>query len=49
MCWRVTKGFKDSVLTNNSRGIRNAWHFCYALILVIKAVCSGIGVALLTP
>ncbi|EGQ8118039.1 DUF3265 domain-containing protein [Vibrio parahaemolyticus] len=44
-----TKGFKGSVLTNNSRGIRNAWRFCYALILVIKAVCSGIGVALLTP
>ncbi|EGQ8102599.1 DUF3265 domain-containing protein, partial [Vibrio parahaemolyticus] len=21
--------------------MRNAWHFCYALILVIKAVCSG--------
>ncbi|HCJ4668854.1 TPA: DUF3265 domain-containing protein [Vibrio parahaemolyticus] len=44
-----TKGFKGSVLTNNSRGIRNAWHFCYALILVIKVVCSGFGVALLTP
>ncbi|NOI12223.1 DUF3265 domain-containing protein [Vibrio alginolyticus] len=43
------KGFKSSVLTNNSRGIRNAWHFYYALILVIKAVCGGIGVALLTP
>ncbi|HCH5459000.1 TPA: DUF3265 domain-containing protein, partial [Vibrio parahaemolyticus] len=26
--------------------MRNAWHFYYALILVIKAVCSGIGVAL---
>ncbi|HCH5323796.1 TPA: DUF3265 domain-containing protein, partial [Vibrio parahaemolyticus] len=37
------KGFKGSVLTNNSRGIRNAWHFYYALILVVKAVCSGIG------
>ncbi|EJG0707156.1 DUF3265 domain-containing protein [Vibrio parahaemolyticus] len=36
-------------LTNNSRGIRNAWRFYYALILVIKVVCSGIGVALLTP
>ncbi|EJG0622579.1 TPA: DUF3265 domain-containing protein [Vibrio parahaemolyticus] len=36
-------------LTNCSRGIRNAWHFCYALTLVIKAVCSGFGVALLTP
>ncbi|HCG7969493.1 TPA: DUF3265 domain-containing protein [Vibrio parahaemolyticus] len=44
-----TKGLKGSVLTNNSRGIRNAWHFCYALTLVIKAVCSGFGVALLTP
>ncbi|EGR1594251.1 DUF3265 domain-containing protein [Vibrio parahaemolyticus] len=29
--------------------MRNAWHFYYALILVIKVVCSGTGVALLTP
>ncbi|ELB2748858.1 DUF3265 domain-containing protein [Vibrio parahaemolyticus] len=29
--------------------IRNAWHFCYALRLVIKVVCGGIGIALLTP
>ncbi|HCE4631244.1 TPA: DUF3265 domain-containing protein [Vibrio parahaemolyticus] len=29
--------------------IRNAWHFYYALILVFKVVCSGIGNALLTP
>nr|WP_241670088.1 DUF3265 domain-containing protein [Vibrio harveyi] len=29
--------------------MRNAWHFYYALILVIKLVCSGIGIALLTP
>ncbi|EML0300457.1 DUF3265 domain-containing protein [Vibrio parahaemolyticus] len=29
--------------------MRNAWHFHYALILVIKSMCSGIGVALLTP
>nr|WP_139128363.1 DUF3265 domain-containing protein [Vibrio parahaemolyticus] len=36
-------------LTNCSRGIRNAWHFHYAFILVIKAVCGGIGIALLTP
>ncbi|EIB6495243.1 DUF3265 domain-containing protein [Vibrio parahaemolyticus] len=43
------KGFKGSVLTNNLRGIRNAWHFYYALILVIKVVCGSIGVALLTP
>ncbi|EGQ7920083.1 DUF3265 domain-containing protein [Vibrio parahaemolyticus] len=44
-----TKSFKGSVLTNNSRGIRNAWHFYYALILVVKVVCGGISVALLTP
>ncbi|MCR9897823.1 DUF3265 domain-containing protein [Vibrio alginolyticus] len=29
--------------------IRNAWHFCYALILVIKVVCGSISIALLTP
>ncbi|EIE1275446.1 DUF3265 domain-containing protein [Vibrio parahaemolyticus] len=29
--------------------MRNAWRFCYALILVIKVVCCGHGVALLTP
>ncbi|ENK2025150.1 DUF3265 domain-containing protein [Vibrio alginolyticus] len=29
--------------------MRNAWHFRYALILVIKALCGGIGIALLTP
>ncbi|MBM4837262.1 DUF3265 domain-containing protein [Vibrio parahaemolyticus] len=31
------------------RGIRNAWHFYYALILVIKVVCGGFCIALLTP
>ncbi|EHV9723870.1 TPA: DUF3265 domain-containing protein [Vibrio parahaemolyticus] len=29
--------------------MRNAWHFHYALVLVVKVVCGGIGVALLTP
>ncbi|EHH1051923.1 DUF3265 domain-containing protein [Vibrio parahaemolyticus] len=29
--------------------MRNAWHFHYALFLVIKVVCSGLGIALLTP
>ncbi|HCE2128375.1 TPA: DUF3265 domain-containing protein [Vibrio parahaemolyticus] len=28
--------------------MRNAWHFRYALILVIKVVC-GFCIALLTP
>ncbi|TON47459.1 DUF3265 domain-containing protein, partial [Vibrio parahaemolyticus] len=26
-------------MTKCSRGIRNAWHFHYALIFVIKVVC----------
>nr|WP_078532946.1 DUF3265 domain-containing protein [Vibrio parahaemolyticus] len=29
--------------------IRHAWHFYYALVLVFKVVCGGIGIALLTP
>ncbi|ELV8679850.1 DUF3265 domain-containing protein [Vibrio vulnificus] len=29
--------------------IRNAWHFYYALVLVIKVVCGSISIALLTP
>ncbi|MCU8163935.1 DUF3265 domain-containing protein [Vibrio vulnificus] len=29
--------------------MRNAWHFYYALVLVIKVVCSSFGIALLTP
>ncbi|MCS0298694.1 DUF3265 domain-containing protein [Vibrio alginolyticus] len=36
-------------MTNCSRGIQHAWHFYYALVLVIKVVCGDIGVALLTP
>ncbi|ENQ1533226.1 DUF3265 domain-containing protein [Vibrio parahaemolyticus] len=29
--------------------IRNAWHFYYALCLVVKVVCGSISSALLTP
>ncbi len=36
------KRFKNSVLTNNLRVIRHAWHFYYALILVVKVVCGSI-------
>ncbi|EGQ7949242.1 DUF3265 domain-containing protein, partial [Vibrio parahaemolyticus] len=28
-------------MTNCLRVIRNAWHFCYALRLVVKMVCGG--------
>ncbi|NIY86126.1 DUF3265 domain-containing protein [Vibrio campbellii] len=38
-----------SRITNCLRVIRNAWHFCYALVLVVKVVCGGFGIALLTP
>ncbi|EJG1014432.1 DUF3265 domain-containing protein [Vibrio parahaemolyticus] len=44
-----TKGLKGSVLTNSSSGIQHAWHFWYAVVLVFKVVCGGIGNALLTP
>ncbi|EHH1079052.1 DUF3265 domain-containing protein [Vibrio parahaemolyticus] len=29
--------------------MRNAWHFYYALNLVIKVLCGGFSIALLTP
>ncbi|MCQ9248307.1 DUF3265 domain-containing protein [Vibrio diabolicus] len=29
--------------------MRNAWHFYYALSVVFKVVCGGVGIALLTP
>ncbi|EGQ7761417.1 DUF3265 domain-containing protein [Vibrio alginolyticus] len=38
-----------SRLTNCSRGIRNAWHFYYALALVVKVLCGTFGIACLTP
>ncbi|HAS6199712.1 TPA: DUF3265 domain-containing protein [Vibrio vulnificus] len=40
---------RNKNITNCSRGIRNAWHFYYALALVFKVICGGIGIALLTP
>ncbi|HCH3498668.1 DUF3265 domain-containing protein [Vibrio parahaemolyticus] len=29
--------------------IRHAWHFYYALALVVKMVCGDFGIARLTP
>nr|WP_274064257.1 DUF3265 domain-containing protein [Vibrio parahaemolyticus] len=29
--------------------MHNAWHFYYALGLVVKVVCGSIGIACLTP
>ncbi|EGR2798173.1 DUF3265 domain-containing protein [Vibrio navarrensis] len=36
-------------LTNCLRGIRNAWHYWYAVGFVIQAVCGNFCSALLTP
>nr|WP_216613259.1 DUF3265 domain-containing protein [Vibrio owensii] len=36
-------------ITNCSRVIRHAWHFYYALILVVKVLCGSLGIACLTP
>ncbi|MBV7438042.1 DUF3265 domain-containing protein [Aeromonas sp. sif2416] len=36
-------------MTNCSKAIRNAWYFYYALHFVFELVCSGIGIAFLTP
>ncbi|MBE4517111.1 DUF3265 domain-containing protein [Vibrio parahaemolyticus] len=36
-------------MTNALRRIRNAWHFWYAVSLVIKALCGSFCIALLTP
>nr|WP_196298945.1 DUF3265 domain-containing protein [Vibrio campbellii] len=29
--------------------IRHAWHFYYALVLVVKVLCVSLGIARLTP
>nr|WP_274878899.1 DUF3265 domain-containing protein [Vibrio harveyi] len=29
--------------------IRHAWHFYYALVLVVMVVCGCLGIACLTP
>ncbi|EGR0307410.1 DUF3265 domain-containing protein [Vibrio alginolyticus] len=46
---RFVRQGRKAQLTNCLRVIRNAWHFYYALRLVFKVVCGGIGIALLTP
>ncbi|MDK9782339.1 DUF3265 domain-containing protein [Vibrio sp. B172a] len=44
-----TSYLNPSHITICLRGIRNAWHFHYALALVFKVVYGGFGSALLTP
>ncbi|KAB1519495.1 DUF3265 domain-containing protein [Photobacterium damselae subsp. damselae] len=35
--------------TSALRRIRNAWHFYFVSVLVIKVVCGGFGIALIIP
>ncbi|EKO3771171.1 DUF3265 domain-containing protein [Vibrio cincinnatiensis] len=36
-------------MTNGSRGTANAWHFYYALVLVVTVLCGSLVVALSAP
>ncbi|MCS0046803.1 DUF3265 domain-containing protein [Vibrio antiquarius] len=36
-------------MTRRLRGVHAAWHFYYALGLVVKVVCGSFSMALLTP
>ncbi|HCG5276422.1 TPA: DUF3265 domain-containing protein [Vibrio parahaemolyticus] len=36
-------------ITNNLRVIRHAWHFYFALTLVVKLACGSICIVCLTP
>ncbi|HAS3638534.1 TPA: DUF3265 domain-containing protein [Vibrio cholerae] len=40
---------KPKHITNNLRVIRHAWHFYYALVLVIKVECGSNSISCLTP
>ncbi len=35
-------------ITKHLRVIRNAWHFHYALVLVVEVLCGSISIALIT-
>ncbi len=48
-CRLLANSERKISLTNSLRGIHNARHLYYALVLVFKAVCSGFGIALFTP
>ncbi|HAS6031970.1 DUF3265 domain-containing protein [Vibrio vulnificus] len=45
----IQKEIRSLCITICLRVIRNAWHFYYALVLVVKVVCGSFGIALLTP
>ncbi|HFQ5433784.1 TPA: hypothetical protein ACGVBV_004292 [Vibrio vulnificus] len=37
------------LITRRSRGIHAAWHFWFAVILVVKVVCGSLVYAAFTP
>ncbi|MCX8759176.1 DUF3265 domain-containing protein [Vibrio parahaemolyticus] len=37
------------MLTNSSRGIQHAWHFCYAFDFSVEVPCSRFSIACFTP
>ncbi|MDA3140264.1 DUF3265 domain-containing protein [Vibrio metschnikovii] len=37
------------LITKRSRGTANAWHFYYALVLVVTVLCGSLVVALAAP
>ncbi|ASU24511.1 DUF3265 domain-containing protein [Vibrio qinghaiensis] len=41
--------YRQGYITNASRGTANAWHFYYALVFVITALCGKLVVALSAP
>ncbi|EJN6829999.1 DUF3265 domain-containing protein [Vibrio cidicii] len=49
VCTNVSTGVGVGQLTNCLSGIRNAWHFQYAVSFVIKAACGSFCSASLTP
>nr|WP_231564225.1 DUF3265 domain-containing protein [Vibrio sp. ZOR0018] len=36
-------------ITNSSRGIQHAWHFCFALVFGVEVLCRGLVIACFTP
>ncbi|EGR0130557.1 DUF3265 domain-containing protein [Vibrio vulnificus] len=36
-------------MTSGSRGTANAWHFYYALVLVVTVLCGSLVMALAAP
>ncbi|TQO74239.1 DUF3265 domain-containing protein [Vibrio cholerae] len=49
LCIHSQAGVAQTCITNCLRGIRNAWHFYYALVFVVTVSCGKLVVALAAP